>query len=79
MRSSIRSLLNFVRIAVRPRDTKKEVFWKRFIPSFCRDDTFLDEELEENDFNFDNENEDALLAETDYDLIENNVNVEVKC
>lgn len=37
---------------------------------FFRDDTILDDELDENEFTFDNENEDALLAETEYDFVE---------
>lgn len=41
-----------------------------FSLGLSRDDTILDDELDENEFTFDNENEDALLAETEYDFVE---------
>lgn len=41
-----------------------------FLLCSIRDDTILDDEIDEPEFNFDNENEDALLAETEYDFVE---------
>lgn len=47
-----------------------ENFEPQFILTFVKllsDDTLLEDDVEEHDFNFDNEKEDALLAETEFD------------